>query len=207
MSSENIFVDTKQLDRLSIQFKSLGNEMPAAAASALNRTLDFVVTRIGRIVPQEYAIKTGEVKETMSKRKASKTSLDASITSKGHTLSFAHFPHSPETPVIALTLGASHEKARVKVKIKKSKGRVTSKTGFIAKTGAKSVDKIPYNVFHRLTKNRLPIAPIRTLSVPQMIGNEKMEPEIQEAAQKKLAERIEHEIDWRLNNVKKQIKG
>jgi hypothetical protein len=65
--AKDVFVDTKQLDRLAIELKGLEKEMPGAALSALNRTLDFMVTTIGRIVPQEYAIKSKEVKESIKK--------------------------------------------------------------------------------------------------------------------------------------------
>lgn len=217
MSKDNIFVDTKQFERLSIEFKSLGKQMPAAAASALNRTLDYTVTCIGRLVPREYAIKTSEVKASMKggKRKATKTDLSASITSKGHTLSIAHFPHSPSRPrKNAIRFGKGRKLIGkgydINVTIKRSKGpqviRTTPKP-FIASTGAKSADKTQYNVFRRIGHKRLPITVLRTLSIPQMIGNENLEPEIQEAAQKKLAERIEHEIEWRLNGMQRRIKG
>lgn len=207
MSKDNIFVDTKQLNKIVIGLKGFEKEMPGAVASALNRTVDHINTKLGRIVTQKYAIKTSDVKSTIKKNKAAKGDMSASLVSKGYTLSFAHFPHSPETPIIAMVLGVRHEKARVKVKIIESKGKIISKSGFIAKTGAKSADKIPYNVFHRLGKSRFPIAPIRTLSVPQMIGNEEVEKQIQNIANEKLNERIEHEINWRLDKIKNQVKG
>lgn len=209
MAKGNIFVDTKQLNRVSIELKDLGKQMPGAVLSALNRTLDYSITQVGRIVPKAYSIKATEVKNSFKGgiKRPSKSNLNASITSKGHTLSMAHFPHSPETPIIARTLGVSHKKAIVKVKIKKSTGRVTLKSGFIASTGASSDAKVRYNVFHRIGKSRLPIAPIRTLSIPQMISSEGAAEKITEAAQAKLAERIDHEVKYRLDKATKNIKG
>ncbi|KPU42162.1 prophage minor tail protein Z (GPZ) [Oxobacter pfennigii] len=207
MAKERIFVDTKQINKLAIELKNLEKEMPGAAVSAINRTVDTIATRIGRITVKEYAIKQKEVKDSIKKNKASGKTINASLESKGYTLSFAHFPHSPATRMIALTLGSNHPKARVKVKIKKANGSVPSQTGFIAPTGAKSADKVQFNVFHRLGKARYPIAPIRTLSVPQMIGNAKVEDEIQKVAQETLEKRIEHEINYRLDKASKRIGG
>lgn len=208
MAKDNIFVDTKQLNKIAIELKSLEKEVPGAVASALNRTVDHINTNIARMVTQEYAIKVGDVKKTIKKNKASRGELSASLVSKGHTLSFAHFPYTPK----------KLSRKKVKVTIKRSSGKVSSKAGFVAPTGAESEDKIQYNVFKRLGKFKIAdkgshegewremIAPIRTLSVPQMIGNVNIKAQIQEEAQKKLNERIEHEIAWRLDNAAKNIK-
>jgi hypothetical protein len=209
MDKDSIFINTKQIDRLVIELKGFHKEVGEATCNALNRTIDHVITKVGQIVPKAYAIKAAEVKESFrgNVKRPSKTNLNVSIESRGHTLSFAHFPHLPQTPVIAQSLGSTHIKARVKVKIKKSSGNVPSKTGFIAKTGAKSADKVPFNVFHRIGKSRLPIAPIRTLSIPQMITNENVEEQILAAAQKKFDERLEHEIIYKMTSMDKKIRG
>jgi hypothetical protein len=203
-----VTIDVSPLDKLAKELKGFENEIPGAVSSALNRTVQHVYTKIGSIVTENYAVKSQDVKSTMRSNitKASKGKLSASIRSIGHTLSFAHFPHNPQSNIIARTMGVQHSKARVRVKILKGKGYVTSKVGFIAKTGAKSADKVQFNVFKRLGKSRLPIAPIRTLSIPQMITNKTTEEKITDLANKKLAERIDHEIKYRLDKVQKEMK-
>ncbi len=200
MAKDNIFVDTKELDKLAIGLKGLEKQMPGASASALNRTVDFIYTRIGRLVTQEYSIKITDVKKTIKKYKAKKGDLSAKLVSKGHTLSLAHFSFSPKKP-------GTRRQVKVKIKRGKSKPVGVDPKAFVASTGAKSADKVQYNVFKRTTNKRLPVVVLRTLSVPQMIGNANVEAQIQEAAQKKLGERIEHEINWRLDKLKKQLKG
>lgn len=204
MSKGGIIVDTKQLDRLTIELKGFEKQVGEAAYHALNRTIDYVITQVGRIVPKEYVIKAKDVKESFKGgiKRPTKNDLTASITSKGHTLSIAHFPHSPQAPP------AKRRNYKVKATIKKG-SRQTIKSEpktFIASTGAKTSDKIQYNVFRRLGEDRLPITVIRTLSVPQMIGNEKVSEEIRKAAEDKFNERLEHEIIRAMTTVQKSIK-
>lgn len=201
MGKDNIFVDTKELNKIAIELKGLEKEVPGAVASALNRTVDTINTSIARMVTQEYAIKAGDVKKTIKKHKAQKGSLSAGLVSRGHTLSLAHFQFTPKQP---------GKKTKVKVKIKRQGGKKvvnTSPAAFVASTGATTEDKTQYNVFHRVGDKRLPIKVIRTLSIPQMIGNDKITSQVQEVAQKKLDERIKHEIEFRLDKAKKKIKG
>lgn len=201
MAKQDIFANTKQLDRLTLELKGFEDKVGEATYHALNRTIDQVITKVGRIVPQSYAIKPKEVKESFKGgiKRPSKTDLTASITSRGHTLSFAHFPYTPKKP--------RKQAKSVMVSIKKSNGKVLSRNGFVATTGAKSEAKTQFNVFMRLGKERLPIAPIRTLSIPQMITNENVGEQIKNFASDKLSDRLEHEIIRAMtstgNNIKK----
>jgi len=209
--SFGVTIDVSPLNKLTEGLKGFEKEIPGAASSAINRTLTQVVTKLGRIVTDQYAVKSKEVKETTKGniRKSSKGNLKASIRSAGHTLSFAHFPFTPKKP----------SKRQVKVKIINSKGKVASKHGFVASTGAKVESKTQYNVFRRTGKfsiaekgryqgkMRENVAPIRTLSIPQMITNQTTSEQITEFANSKLAERVDHEIKYRLENVQKKLKG
>jgi hypothetical protein len=203
MAKDTVFVDTKQINSLAVELKRFEREVGEAAYYALDRTIEHVVTKAGQLVSKAYAIKSSEVKDTFKGgiKKPSKTNLAASLTSKGYTLSIAHFPHNPKTP--------SRRKYKVKATIKRSNGRQTISTEpkpFIATTGAKSEDKTQYNVFRRLGKARLPVTVIRTLSIPQMITNDNIAEKIQQAAQQKLEERLEHEIIRQMTSIEKKIK-
>lgn len=203
MANGPILIDTKKIDRLAIELKGFEVEVAESTYHAINRTLDHVVTKVGQIIPKTYAIKASEVKESFKGgiKKPSKTNLSASLTSKGHTLSLVHFPHTPKSP--------QGKKTKIKVKIKKADGSKEVKTkpkAFLASTGALSEDKIQYNIFHRTGKERLPIIVPRTLSIPQMITNEGVADQIQKIATQKLAERLEHEITNRMTSMSKRVK-
>lgn len=203
MAKGPILVDTKQLDRLIIELKGFEKEMGEAVYHTLNRTIDQVITQTGRIVPKSYAIKNKEVKQSFARgiKRPTKNNLKASITSKGHTLSLAHFPHSPKTRL--------KKRYKVKATIKREGGRKTINTQplpFIASTGAKSSDKVQHNIFKRIGTSRLPIKLIRTLSIPQMITNEKVASQIQRAAQERYEDRLEHEVIYRMTNINNRVK-
>lgn len=205
MAINTITIDTKQIDKLTKELQGFEKEVGKATCSALNRTIDHVITKAGQLVTKTYAVKSTEVKESFSSgiKRPSYSNLNASVTSKGHTLSFAHFPYTPKTPRRGQK---SVFQSAVMINILKSKGKVLSRKGFVASTGAMDVDKTQFNVFKRLGKSRLPIAPIRTLSIPQMITNINVGQEIQKAAEQKLAERLEHEIIRQMTTMQNNIR-
>lgn len=196
--AESFYIDTKEIKSIRVKLDGLKKEIPAATASALNRTLDYTATQIGREVTKTYSIKASLVKKTLRKNRASKTKLNAYISSTGHTLSLANFPHSPKAPWKGG--GAKPRSVTVKIKQGSNKQISTSPKAFIAPTGG-GPDTVQYNVFRRTGEGRLPITVIRTLSVPQMIGEKDTINRIQKAAEKKLEERIKHEIEYRINKA------
>ncbi|AOZ91631.1 phage tail protein [Paenibacillus crassostreae] len=184
-----IVIDTTQLNRVVVGLKDFEKQMPAAAMSAVNRTLDQINTKLGRIVTKEYNIKVSDVKKTITKNKARKGNLRAFLKSEGRTLSFSHF-----------RISQSGKKVRkVKVKVKKSAGLKqinTDPRAFVQTLNGKN------QVLKRMGKDRYPVEVLRTLSVPQMIDSLNVSNQIQKDANEILAKRIEHEIEYRLKKVK-----
>lgn len=203
MGKDLIQIDTRQIDLLSVELQSFPKQTQTAMHHALKRSLDQTKNEIGRIVPKEYAIKSKEVKESFNGgvNYPTKENLEASLTSTGKRLSFAHFPFTPKTAV------RKGKRAVVKVTIKKSRPKVASKVGFTASTGAKSEDKVQFNVFRRLGQERFPISPIRTVSIPQMITAEGMEEKIQSFALEKFEQRLEHEMNRAMDRIQDKMKG
>lgn len=187
--ANNVFIDTKDIKKVVIKLSNIPKEIPGATASALNRTLDYTVTQTGREVTKKYAISQKEVKKTMKKQKASKSSLYAHVESKGGLMALHKFPHTPKR---------YSKKAKVKVQVIKGKGKKVMSTSPPAFT---QTMENTTGIWKRKGKKRTPVVLLRTLSVPQMISNEETLKSIEEAANKKLQERIEHEIDWRLKKA------
>ena len=189
-----VIVDTKAFHRLEIELKKIPKEMPGAMASALNRTLDYTATQISRIVSEEYVISKKDVKSTLKKKKASKSSLDAYITSKGRTLTlYHHFKVNPRY--------RGKKKYQIKVQVKRTGGKQPlsgDPKPFLPKAGA---PKSKQQVFQRVGPERKPLVVLRSLSVPQMISNEGNLEKIQKLANDKLEERLAHEIKWRLEKA------
>lgn len=196
--ANGINIDTDAIERLTIELRGFEKEVGIATYRALNRTLSQMVTQVGRIVPKAYAIKATEVKKSFEGgiKKPTYRNLEGSLTSKGHSLSIAHFPHSPVAP--------RKRSYKVKVTIKKGSGRKEVKTTpspFVMSTGARSADSTQYNIFKREGRQRTPVSVLRTLSIPQMIINLSVEEQIQEFAINKLNERLQHEIERSMTNV------
>jgi hypothetical protein len=190
--ARDVLIDTGRIETLIVELRGFEREVGEATYHALNRTMDQVITQIGRIVPKDYAIKAKEVKDSFRGgiKRPTRSNLEASLTSKGNALSLAHFPHSPSTP--------SSRKYKVKATIKKNGGRKiiqSTPKPFVMTTGARSAEGMQYNIFKREGAERLPVKVLRTLSIPQMITNENLTEEIQNFATDKFNERLQHEIE------------
>lgn len=192
--ANTIYVDTRQIERLAIELKGFEPQVAEATFAALKRTLEHVKTKTGQVVSKEYSVKSGFVKSFFKGGiRGDVKDLNMSLLVVGRTLTLARFPHSPTAP--------RKRKYKVKVAIKRDSGKKTLKSSppaFVAPTRALSADKIQSNVFVRLGQKRLPIRPIFTLSVPQMVTNPKVAEQIQSAANKMLADRLQHEIMYRM---------
>lgn len=186
--ASRVVVDTSQLNKIVSELAGFEKQMPGAAISAINRTLSHVNSKLGRIVTSDYNLKISDVKSTITKSKAGKGRLRASLRSRGRRLTFSHFKISAPGKRIK----------SIRVKIKKSSGfkRIRSDPAAFIQTlsGRQQVMK-------RVGKKRIPVEVLRTLTVPQMIESLDVSIEIEILADKMLAERIEHEIDYRLKKV------
>lgn len=185
VSNTKIVIDTTQLNKIVKGLGEYEKQMPGAAISAVNRTLDYVNTKVGRMVAAEYRIKVSDVKGTITKNKARKGKLLAFLKSEGSRLTLARF-----------RFGSS--KKAVKVKIKKNDGVkkvTTNPTPFLQNLNGHE------QIMKRQGKRRKPVDVLRSISIPQMIDSLKVSEKIQKEAHKKLAERIEHEMSYRLKKV------
>jgi Prophage minor tail protein Z (GPZ) len=189
--SANLYIDTKGLSSIRVDLQSISKQIPGATTSAINRTIDFTNTKTVKEVTNEYTVKNRTVKATIKKVRARGNSLYAYISSTGPTISMGSFQHTPRN--------YSKKPKAVSVKIKKAGGYKVVKTtpkAFVQKIYGSESD-----IYMRKGSKRFPVIKLRSLSVPQMIANEKIMSNIQTAAKKKLQERINHEIEWRLNKA------
>ncbi|TCZ73053.1 hypothetical protein E0485_21785 [Paenibacillus albiflavus] len=181
-----ITVDSSQLKKVVKGLKGFQKQMPAAALSAVNRTLDYVGTKVSRLVTAEYNVKAGDVKSSLTKQRAKMSNLSAHIKSTGRRLTFSHFK-------------INSGKNGVRVKVKKSSGFKQVKTdpkAFVQILNGHT------QVMKRQGKARNPVDVLRSISIPQMIDSLHVSEQIKAEANNKLAERIEHEISYRLKKVK-----
>jgi hypothetical protein len=183
--ASKVVIDTSQLNKIVNGLKGFEKQMPGAAINAVNRTLDHVNTKVGRFVTGEYNISVKDVKATITKHRAGRGRINAWLKSRSRRLTFSHFR-------------ISTSKKAVKVKIKKGSGFKKVRTdpaAFVQSLGGRK------QIMKRIGKGRFPVEVLRSITVPQMLEAANVAEKIQAEANKKLAERIEHEMDYRLKKV------
>lgn len=170
--------------------------------------------KITKAVTGVYAIKQSEVRK--AGKSAQKTAqitkgkpivnirMDGlTMTYQGRRLTLAHFKLYP---------GGQPAKRKYKVKATIFKGKRVTINGkgtppFVAPTSRKGAGAT-WIAFTRLGKERLPIAPIRTVSIPQMMENETVAEIINTEKDKLVLKRFQYHLDRFMKKEKPSlIKG
>lgn len=173
-------IDTSVMEQVQQRLGQFSHRAPGAISSALNRAMTTVATAVPREGQEEYHVKTGDIKKTLKKSRASRSKLSAEVRSTGSPLGIEKFKVSPKTV-------NPRRKSQLKIAVKKS-GAKTSVGSFIA-----SINDI--KVFKRVTKSRLPIERLFGPSAPQMVDDEESVQQIHKKGTEMFSKRIEHEIN------------
>lgn len=169
-------------------------------------------TWIAKEVSEVYGITKKEV-NTLGNMKVKGDSIDeVAVVYKGRVLTPTHFKMSPTAPKPAYTLkaeiirGKKATLGKVKKLTKKQRkalaknftGEGTRKSDhspiMLLKTGAASADKTQYIPFQRKSVDRNDLKAIKSVSVPQMVRNEKAQPRITRAINEGMEKRIQHHM-------------
>lgn len=190
----NIVFDTSQLNKLAKDLKGFEKEIPSAFTSALNRTLDHTVTQVKRQATKEYNVLQSDIDKAMKPYKATYRTPKAWIQIRSRRYSLSRF----------LPGGLNSNSKKAKVKVKKGGGRKLVDNAFVRKVTRKRQDGTEYTntlILRRKGNSNYPVEVLRTLSPTQMVENPKVMNEVMKAANKKLDERITHEVDRRLKKM------
>ena len=173
------------------------SSMNRDSAKVINRTIGDFKSRgpgwVSQEVVKEYNIKKKDVNETKKgvknagKVRVGGVSLDnLEIIYQGRVLTPTHFSMKP-------TSRPPNGRAyTVTAQIKKSGGRkVLGGSVFLGKSGREGTTQIP---FQRVGAARLPIKSVKTLSVPQMITNEKVSENIHRRINEELGKILDHNL-------------
>ena len=192
-------------------------------AKAVNSTCKDFKSRapgwINKAVTQEYTIKAGDVKGALKAKHNCGTTVlggvtldDIRLEYRGRVLTFSHFKFTPkgggvklkkkrvlipgqrttsDSPVV---WAYAHKNQNVKVEVKKGhkttlKGKWMS-TPFVASMGSS-----PVMPFQRTAQKRQEVKSMRSVSVPQMITNDKVAKDINDRIDTELGKRLQHHLD------------
>lgn len=190
MAGIELKIDTKEMEKALKKLSMFPKEMNKATSAAINRTLSFANKRMKQEVRKEYAIKSGEIQSTINIKRAKPSNLTGIVISSGSRLTLGRFSKNA---------GNWTKNKPVKVKVKKTgtKKVNTDPKAFVANLNGNN------HIVKRVGKERYPIKVLRTVSVPQMLSNEKVNTKVMDEAQEKLQERVEYEINYRMGKIVK----
>lgn len=171
------------------------NSLPDGGEKALKGTISQLRTRTPAWVAQEvssvYGIKKAEIKQSASKEGAGSVSLAGKtvdslyLVYRGRVLTPTHFGMTPKARP------AGNRRYTVKASIFKGQKKALGSKVFLGASGSEGTTHIP---FQRETSARLPIQAVKTLSIPQMIDNEKVNAAIYERIETEAAKVLENQI-------------
>ena len=185
--AKTVYIEAKDIGKLMDKARNVltGQNMHAAMASALNRTLTYISAETKRQVKGEYAV-TKSIDKALTKEKATRSKLQA----------VAKYTDKP-IPMYVFKYRAANNPYRspVSVTIKKSNGMKThdgSNPALFKAYGKKIM---------RREAGQKNIRTAYTLSIPQMVSSEEVYDVIGQKAEVYLYKRLEHEIEWRMSKI------
>ncbi|WP_445506703.1 phage tail protein [Niallia sp. 03190] len=179
-------VDNRLLDEVRNRLGDISNKAPQAITSALNRAVTNVAANVSKETRKEYLIKAADIKATLSKTRASRSTMSAIVSSRSGAIPIDRFKVSPRTV---------QPKRKKPIKIAVKKGNLRESLGAFVS------DINGIKVFKREGKKRLPIDRLFGPSVPQMIGNEEIRTKINQEGLDTFNRRLDHEINRLLDRV------
>jgi hypothetical protein len=178
--SQFIVVSKSDIKRIETMLGDMKRKTPNVLANASNRAATTVNASIKREVRKKYIVKAGDIQQTITKKRASKSNPYTEVVSKGNLLGLDKFKVLPRKP-------NPRRKAPIKVSVKKGEGAKKILQAFVADINGSKV-------MRRQGKSRLPIQRLFGPSVPQMIDNEKVRNQIQNDGFDTFTKRLDHEI-------------
>ena len=231
-----VYANTDQLDKVAEVVKGYPFSAVKTLNLVIARAGDTVRVELGRQIPKVFGAPQKEIKDALnSGRRKVRTVQGAvgegtvSVEVVGRPLTAVRFKHTPSVPpsVAAKERAASGKKSRnprryqARVMIYRDRGMLTlgpvagsdgkNKSVFLASTGTKNPVKVPYIFFYRTGQieggGREGIKPVVSLSVPQMVTNEKVAKPLTEKVNETISKRLLHELDQEFGNLGTNLKA
>ena len=172
-------IDIDEAQRL---LAGIPNGLPMVLSRSLNRALSEGRTAAIRGVTDEYTIKARDVRATFATQRATRSKLQASLTSRGGNEPLSKYAYRPRVD----TTGARRKSVRVGVR----RGALHSLDRvFIKKDGSNIW------ILERLGRKSYPIEVKYGPAVPLTVGNEAIVDEVIETMQASVEKRLAHETE------------
>lgn len=180
MTNLRVDVDKDMIVDVQKRLGDMYTKAPNVISKSLNRTITNVNSNIKKEVRERYHIKARDVSDNLNKPvRSSSSRLFAEVKSTGGPIPLDKFKVSPKTV-------NPNRKSPIKIAVKKD-GVKKVMGAFVADINGKKV-------FKRTTDARLPIKRLFGPSVPQMLGDEDVQENVNTKALETLNKRLDHEI-------------
>lgn len=172
------------------------SEVPNGYEAAISRSMNRAATA-GRsaavsTIRQEYTIKASTVRRNFSIHKATRSDLEALVTSKGPRIPLVNYKTRPKTD----TIGNARKPVRVAVKTR----------GGLKPLGKTFVYR--GRILQRLGTSSLPVQEVYGPAIPVLSGNNEVVDNVEKAMQETFLKRLDHETGYLLGggNINKYTK-
>lgn len=188
-----ITVDDSRLKMLEKQLGEYRRKMPIVLYRALNRAASNLRTNASKEVRQKYIVKAGDVKGTISIKRATSKRIAAAVISKGGAVGLEKFRVSPTQPRPEKPPRALKARVRKDSSLKKVLG------SFVAGVnGNKVFRRVPGSKHVKGKSGRWTELPIQRLfgpPVPEMLSNQEVWGRLETQAAETFEKRLEHEVN------------
>ena len=183
--SVNIQIDQALLDSAYQALRSIPGAFPRAVAAAANRTLETMRTDTARETKERYFVKSGDVRKTLTLRKARSGSLSGAMISRGSRKNISKYQITPRTPQAGRRKG-------FKGAVKREGGLKPLPEG----TFMINTPNAGYVLFTRIRPGRSwrNIKHVHSPSIPQIIKNDETVDAVQAHAEEVFVKRLNHEV-------------
>ena len=179
----NIAVSAPALERANNALRHIKGAFPRAVALATNRTLEGLRTDAVSETKGRYFVKAGDVRKTLTLKRASAGNMAGAMVSKGSRRSLAEYKLTPTAP---------------------GKGRRTALKGAVKNDGLKSLGNNVFLIrlgaagrywpYIRTGKGRWDVKALISPAIPQIIKNEETVKIMRQKAAERFEKRLDHEM-------------
>lgn len=178
---------SSNIDRVTARFEGLAARVQnRATLRAINRAVDAVATEANREIRKVYRIKASDLRKAITKKKAflKQAVMSGSVIFSGRRLNLFYF-------------GARQTKKGVTVQVMQAGGRKLLPGAFLATnshTGFKGV-------FHRVGRSRYPIKNLKSIAIPQAVGNKAVNAALRKIANEAFLKNFSQQLNFLTSRV------
>lgn len=218
MANNTIYANTTQLDRMAKLLEHYPKDAVKVMNAVLGRAVDTVRVETARQIPKVFGAPQKEIRGALnSGQRKVKTIMGAagegsvSIVVLGRSLTVTRFQHTPVSPQKP-GKGKRRRMVPAAVKILNANGmkRIGPLSGaggankpvFLMPSKKNSEDRYLFAVRTGVMKGKKEtVKALRTISIPQMVANEKVGGAIVDRVNETISKRLTHELDRAFGNL------